>query len=38
MMAVPWNGEQLLKQVELGEDSRVEFKEARFTGGRVGAP
>ena len=33
-----WIGEQLLKQIELGEDSRVEFKEARFTGGRVGAP
>ena len=38
MMAVPWTSEQLLKQIELGEDSRVEFKEARFTGSHVGAP
>lgn len=38
MMAMAWTGEQLLKQIELGEDSRVEFKEARFTGSRVSAP
>ena len=33
-----WTGERLLKQIELGEDSRVEFKEVGFTGGRVSAP
>ena len=33
-----WNSERLLKQIELGEDSRVEFKEVRFAGGRVSAP
>ena len=38
MMAVPWTSERLRKQIELGEDSRVEFKEARFAGSRVSAP
>ena len=33
-----WTGEQLLKQIELGEDSRVEFKEARFADSRSRAP
>lgn len=33
-----WTSEQLLKQIELGEDSRVELKEAGFTGSRVSAP
>ena len=38
MMTRVWTSEQLLKQIELGEDSRVEFKEAGFTGSRVSAP
>ena len=33
-----WAAENLLRQVELGEDSRVEFKEAFFEKGRVRAP
>ena len=33
-----WDAERLLGQVELGEDSRVEFKEAFFEGGRLRAP
>ena len=33
-----WAVENLLRQVELGEDSRVEFKEAFFEKGRVRAP
>ena len=35
---MPWDSESLLQQLELGEDSRVEFKEAMFTGNRVRAP
>lgn len=35
---MPWDSESLLQQIELGEDSRVEFKEAVFAGGRVRAP
>ncbi len=35
---MPWDSESLLQQLELGEDSRVEFKEAVFTGNRVSAP
>ena len=33
-----WTAESLLRQIELGEDSRLEFKEAFFRKGRVGAP
>ena len=33
-----WNRELLVERLELGEDSRVEFKEARFKGDRVAAP
>ena len=33
-----WNRELLLERLELGEDSRVEFKEASFKGERVVAP
>lgn len=33
-----WNTEDLLRQIELGEDSRLEFKEAIFNNGRVSAP
>ena len=33
-----WTAESLLRQIELGEDSRLEFKEAFFKNGRVGAP
>ena len=33
-----WNSEDLLRQIELGEDSRLEFKEAFFKKGRVRAP
>ena len=33
-----WDSDSLLRQIELGEDSRVEFKEVRFTGNRVRAP
>ena len=35
---MPWDNERLLQQLELGEDSRVEFKEAVFAGNRVGRP
>ena len=35
---MPWDSDSLLQQLELGEDSRVEFKEAMFTGNRVRAP
>ena len=35
---VLWDADKLLKQVALGEDSRVEFKEAVFEGGRVREP
>ena len=31
---MPWDSESVLQQLELGEDSRVEFKEAMFTGNR----
>ena len=37
-MVVVWTSEQLLKQIELGEDSRVEFKETTITGRKVSAP
>lgn len=33
-----WNARSLLRQVELGEDSRLEFKEAFFMEGRPHAP
>ena len=33
-----WNARSLLRQVELGEDSRLEFKEAFFKEGRLHAP
>ncbi len=33
-----WTAGNLLRQIELGEDSRVEFKEAFFEKGRVRAP
>ena len=35
---MPWNSRRLLQQLELGEDSRVEFKEAAFAGNRVREP
>ena len=35
---MPWDSESVLQQIELGEDSRVEFKEVVFAGGRVRAP
>lgn len=35
---MPWDSESLLRQIELGEDSRVEFKEVMFTGNRIDAP
>ena len=35
---MPWNSDSLLQQLELGEDSRVEFKEAVFAGNRVREP
>lgn len=37
-MTIPWTKELLLERLALGEDSRVEFKEASFRGGRVSAP
>ena len=33
-----WDSDRLLQRLELGEDSRVEFKEAMFAGNRVSAP
>ena len=33
-----WDRDSLLRQLDLGEDSRVEFKEVEFTGNRVRAP
>ncbi len=33
-----WNSEQVLDQIELGEDSHVEFKEVTFAGNRVREP
>ena len=33
-----WTARSLLRQIELGEDSRLEFKEAFFEEARVGAP
>ena len=33
-----WTSDQLLRQIELGEDSHVEFKEAFFRGRKVKAP
>jgi predicted HTH transcriptional regulator len=35
---VLWDADKLLKHVALGEDSRVEFKEAGFSGRRVSKP
>lgn len=35
---MPWNSDTFLKQLELGEDSRVELKEAVFSGQRIQAP
>ena len=35
---MPWDSDRLLKQLALGEDSRVEFKEVVFAGDRVRAP
>ena len=33
-----WDSESLLRQLELGEDTSVEFKEAMFEGNRVRSP
>ncbi len=33
-----WTGDQILKRLELGEDSHVEFKEAVFKGKKIKAP
>lgn len=33
-----WTAQGLLRQIELGEDSRLEFKDAFFKSGRVSAP
>ncbi len=33
-----WTSERVLTRLNLGEDSRVQFKEARFDGGRVCEP
>lgn len=33
-----WTSERVLRQIELGEDCRVEFKEAFFRQGRIRAP
>ena len=35
---MPWDSDRLLQQLELGEDSRAEFKEAVFAGNRLRAP
>ena len=35
---MPWNSDRLITQLELGEDSRVEFKEVEFAGNSVRAP
>ncbi|MCE2432691.1 MAG: putative DNA binding domain-containing protein [Candidatus Latescibacteria bacterium] len=35
---MPWDSDSLLRQIELGEDSRVEFKEVVFAGNRIDAP
>ena len=35
---MPWDSGRLLQQLELGEDSRVEFKEAVFADNRVREP
>ena len=35
---MPWDSARLLQQLELGEDSRVEFKEAVFAENRVREP
>ena len=37
-MKTQWTKALLLERLELGEDSRVEFKEASFRGGRVATP
>ena len=36
--SVLWDADKLLKQLELGEDSRIAFKEVVFTGSRVREP
>ena len=36
--SVLWDADKLLKQLELGEDSRIEFKEVVFTGSHVREP
>ena len=33
-----WDADKLLRQLALGEDSRVKFKEVVFTGSRVREP
>lgn len=35
---VPWDADRLLQQLTLGEDSRVDFKEAIFERGHVREP
>lgn len=35
---MPWDSQRLLQQLELGEDSRVEFKEVVFSANRVDRP
>ena len=35
---MPWDSDRLTTQLELGEDSRVEFKEVEFADNRVRAP
>jgi len=35
---MPWDSDRLLQQLELGEDSYVEFKEVVFAGNRVREP
>ena len=35
---MPWDSDRLTTQLELGEDSRVEFKEVEFAGNHVRAP
>lgn len=38
LVAMPWTEARVLKQFELGEDTRVEFKEVFFGTNRVNAP
>ena len=35
---MPWNSDRLLQQLQLGEDSLVEFKEVGFSGKRIQEP